>query len=89
MEPSELDPVVRRRAQVLRLTTAGQRFGYACFGIAMLLFFVGLIAQFPAWIVTVIVTLMVAGSVVLLPAIIFSYAAKAADKEDRGEPFTY
>lgn len=79
---SSPDPVLRRRAQVLRLTSAGQRFGYACFGLAMLLFFVALIAQFPQWLVTVIVALMVAGSIVLLPAIIFSYAAKAAATED-------
>ena len=51
----------------------------------MLLFFVALIAQFPQWLVTVIVALMVAGSIVLLPAIIFSYAAKAAAREDEDE----
>jgi hypothetical protein len=37
----------------------------------------------------VIVGLMVVGSVVLLPAIIFGYAAKAAEKEERGEKFGY
>jgi hypothetical protein len=83
------DPVLRRRTQVLRLTSLGQRFGYACFAMAMVLFFVGLVAQFPQWTVTTIVVLIVGGSVVLLPSIIFSYAAKAADKEDRGEPFGY
>jgi hypothetical protein len=83
------DPVLRRRTQVLRLTALGQRLGYTCFALAMVLFFVGLIAQFPRWTVTTIVVLMVGGSVVLLPSIIFSYAAKAADKEDRGEPFSY
>lgn len=85
----ESDPVLRHRAQVLRLTSMGQRVGYACFGAAMVLFFVGLVAQFPAWILTTIVVLMVVGSIVLLPSIILSYAAKAADKEDRGEPFGY
>lgn len=83
------DPVLRRRTQVLRLTSLGQRFGYVCFALAIVVFFVGLVAQFPQWIVTTIVVLMVGGSVVLLPSIIFSYAAKAADKEDRGEPFGY
>lgn len=85
----ETDPVLRHRAQVLHWTSIGQRIGYACFGAAMVLFFVGLVAQFPAWLVTTIVALMVAGSIVLLPSIILSYAAKAADKEDRGEPFGY
>ncbi|MGI9578637.1 MAG: hypothetical protein ACR2OH_10585 [Microthrixaceae bacterium] len=83
------DPVLRRRAQVLKLTSAGQRFGYSCFAAAMVLFFVALIAQFPQWLVTIIVVLMVAGSIVLLPAIIFSYAAKAAAKEELGEGSGY
>jgi hypothetical protein len=89
VSPPETDPVLRHRAQVLHWTSIGQRFGYACFAGAMVLFFIGLVAQFPAWLVTTIITLMVAGSVVLLPSIILSYAAKAADKEDRGEPFGY
>ncbi len=89
MASPETDPVLIRRAQVLRWTSAGQRFGYACFALSMVLFFIGLMAQFPGWIVTTIVTLIVFGSVVLLPAIIFSHAAKAADKEDRGESSGY
>lgn len=89
-EPSPgSDPVLERRATVLRLTAAGQRFGYACFALATVLFFVGLATQLPTGIVTAIVVLLVAGSVVLLPAIVLSYGAKAADKEDRGEPFSY
>lgn len=83
------DPVLERRAKLLRLTAVGQRFGYACFGLAMVLFIVALVAQLPSWLVTTIIILMVVGSVVLLPAIILSYGAKAADKEDRGEPFSY
>jgi hypothetical protein len=83
------DPVLRRRSQVLWLTSLGQRVGYGCFAAALVLFFVGLALQFPAWLVSTVVTLLVVGSVVLLPAIILSYAAKAADKEDRGEPFGY
>lgn len=83
------DPVLERRARLLRLTAVGQRFGYACFGLAMVLFVVALATQLPEWMVSAIVVLMVAGSVVLLPSIILSYGAKAADKEDRGEPFGY
>jgi len=89
MSTPETDPVLRRRAQVLRFTALGQRFGYACFALATVLFFVGLALQLPSWIITTIVVLLVAGSIVLLPAIILSYGAKAADKEDRGEPFSY
>ncbi|MCZ7631474.1 MAG: hypothetical protein M5U19_21545 [Microthrixaceae bacterium] len=55
----------------------------------MVLFVVALATQLPEWMVSAIVVLMVAGSAVLLPSIILSYGAKAADKEDRGEPFGY
>jgi hypothetical protein len=84
-----VDPVLERRARLLRLTKLGQRFGYGCFGLAMVLFVIALATQLPPWLVSLIVVLMVVGSVVLLPAIILSYGAKAADREDRGEPFSY
>ncbi len=86
---TEPDPVAQRRARLLRLTSAGQRFGYACFALAMVLFVIALVAQLPTWLVTTIVVLMAAGSIVLLPAIILSYGAKAAEKDERGEPFGY
>ncbi len=87
--PDPDDPVVARRATVLRWCDRGQRFGYLCFGAAVLLFVVGFVVQFPAWLVDLIIGLMVVGSIVLLPAIILGYAAKAAEKEERGEPSRY
>jgi hypothetical protein len=83
------DPVVIRRQRILKLTSAGQKFGFACFGAALLLFFIGLFTGFPSWTLNPIVVLLVVGSVVLCPAIIFTYAAKAAQSEDDGKPFTY
>ena len=83
------DPVLQRRAQVLAWCDRGQRTGYACFGLAMVVFVVGFVVQFRPWIVTTIVALLALGSIVFIPAVIFGYAAKAADKEDRGEKFGY
>jgi len=83
------DPVLVRRAAVQRWCDLGQRVGYLCFAASVVLFVIGFIVQFPSWIVTLIIVVMVVGSAVLLPAIIFGYAAKAADKEDRGEKFGY
>jgi len=83
------DPVLLRRAQVLEWCDRGQKAGYACFGLAMVVFFVGFVVQFRPWIVTTIVALLALGSIVFIPAVIFGYAAKAADKEDRGEKFGY
>jgi hypothetical protein len=75
--------VLVRRARVARLTSLGQRVGYACFGLAMALFFVGLALEVPEWLITTVVILMIAGSATLAPAIVFSYAVKAADRADR------
>ena len=83
------DPVLLRRASILKWCDLGQRVGYTCFAAAMVLFVIGFVIGFPATLVSVIVGLMIVGSIVLLPAIILNYAAKAADKEDRGEPSGY
>jgi hypothetical protein len=83
------DPVLERRDRIRKLCELGSKVGYSCFGVAMLLFVVAFIADFPSWIVTVIIAAMVLGSVTLLPAIVFGYGVKAADAEDRGEKFGY
>ncbi|CAB4714935.1 MAG: hypothetical protein F2942_03110 [Actinobacteria bacterium] len=83
------DPVLARRDRIRKLCELGSKVGYSCFGAAMLLFVVAFIADFPSWIVTVIIAAMVLGSVTLLPAIVFGYGVKAADAEDRGEKFGY
>jgi predicted membrane protein len=77
------DPVLRRRAQIARLADLGQKVGYGLFGVAVVAFVVAAVVGFsPAW-VTVIVVAMLVGSVVLAPAIVLGFAAKAADREDR------
>lgn len=83
------DPVLARRERIRKLTELGQRIGYSCFGLAVVLFVIAFIAQFPSWMVTVIIAAMVVGSLVLAPSIVFAYGVKAADAEDRGEKFGY
>jgi hypothetical protein len=83
------DPVLARRERIRRLCDLGQRVGYSCFALAVVLFVVAFIAQFPSWLVTVIIAAMVVGSLVLAPAIVLGYGVKAADAEDRGEKFGY
>lgn len=86
---SAVDPVLQRRELYRRLSDMGQRIGYICFGLAVVLFVVAFILQFPSWLVTVIIASMVIGSIVLAPAIVFAYGVKAADAEDKGEKFGY
>jgi hypothetical protein len=78
-----MDPVRARRARIARLVTAGQRTGYAAFGLAVVLFVVGYVTTYSAALTTAIVTALILGSVVLAPAIVFGYAVKAAEREDR------
>ena len=82
-QPPSDDPVLARRAQWARWTSLGQRIGYTLFGVALVAFFVGLVAGWGGAVSTVIVFCLVVGSAVLAPAIVFSYAVKAADRADR------
>jgi hypothetical protein len=81
--PTPVDPVLVRRAQVARVAALGQRIGYALFAVAVVAFFAGFFAGFTTAVVTLIVATMAVGSVALAPAIVASYAVKAADREDR------
>lgn len=78
-----VDPVLASRARIARWVSLGLRAGYGAFGLAMLLFFVGFAIDFPAWLTTVITVLLIVGSIVLAPSIVFQYAVKAADRADR------
>ena len=78
------DPVLVRRAAIARLVSVGQRLGYALFGVAMVLFFVGLAAGYTQVLTNVIVGFLLAGSLILAPAIVFGYAVKAAEREEQG-----
>lgn len=60
-----------------------QRIGYALFGVAVVLFFVGFVTGFTGAVVAAILVALGVGSVLLAPAIVVGYAVKAADREDR------
>jgi hypothetical protein len=77
------DPVLARRARIARLTEVGQRLGYSLFGLAIVLFIVGFVGSYSDLLVTMIVVCLGVGSAVLAPAIVFGYAVKAAEREDR------
>jgi hypothetical protein len=78
------DPVLARRAAIARAVAIGQRLGYAAFGLSMVLFFYGLVAGYTDGLTRIIVGCLVVGSLVLAPAIVFGYAVKAAEREERG-----
>ena len=81
-----VDPTLARRARIARLTRLGQRVGYGLFGAAIVVFAIGAATGFTALEAGVVVACLVAGSVVLAPAIVFSYAVRAAEREERRRP---
>ncbi|WP_419917616.1 hypothetical protein [Candidatus Poriferisocius sp.] len=74
--------LVARRRRIARLTVAGQRLGYLLYLTAIALFFTGFATRFHNALVTATIACLVVGSLVLAPAIIFSYAVRAADRDD-------
>lgn len=77
------DPVLDRRRRIARLVAVGQRVGYGLFGVAMALFAVGIVAGYGGAVGSGIVAAIVVGSIVLAPAIVFGYAVRAAERDDR------
>lgn len=82
-DPAPTDPVLARRARIARLVEVGQRLGYGLFLVAIVAFVVGFVSGFDGWPGTLVLWSLLIGSVVLAPAIVFGYAVKAAEREDR------
>ena len=83
MTSRDRDPVLRRRARIARLCELGQRVGYGLFALATVVFVVGFLVGYSDFLVVVVVGSLGIGSLVLAPAIVFGYAVKAAEREDR------
>ena len=77
------DPVRQRRAQIARLVSLGQRIGYSLFAVAVVAFGIGFAVGFTSTVVVIIEICLLIGSLLLAPAIVFGYAVKAADRDDR------
>jgi cyanate permease len=80
---TEPDPILRRRAAAARWAAYGQRIGYLLLGLAVAVFIVGFVRDFSDLTVGLIVGCLAAAAVILCPAIILGYAAKAAEREER------
>ena len=80
--PAEPDPVRVRRARIAKYTLIANRVGYLLYAIAIALFVMAFAFGFKGPMVTAIVATLVAGSILLAPAIVLGYAVKAAEKDD-------
>ena len=79
------DPVLAKRARIAHLANSAQRVGYLLYGVAIVVFVVGFTAGLSDTIVTIVIVGLVAGSVVLAPAIILGYTVRAAERADRDD----
>lgn len=77
------DPVLARRGRIARLVELGQRLGYALLGVAVVAFTAGAVRGFTRPVVAVVTASLLGMTLVLAPAIVFGYAVKAAEREDR------
>ena len=77
------DPVRAQRARVAGAVAVATRLGYGLFAAAVITFFVGLATTFTSGLASVTVAFLVAGTVVLAPAIILGYAVRSAERHDR------
>lgn len=77
------DPVRRRRGRIARIAAAGRKLGYGLFALALALFAVAVARGFEGYLATLVIAALIAGSVVLAPAIVLGYAVRAAEREDR------
>jgi hypothetical protein len=80
---SASDPILQSRARVARWVSLGLRSGYGLFALALVLFAVALATDFTPLLGGALTFCLIAGSIVLAPAIVFSYAVKAANRADR------
>ena len=83
MAPLSDDPVRAKRARIEKASKLGQRVGYLLYLVAVVAFFIGFATGYSTVLIVVIIAGLGIGSAVLLPSIIFGYAVKAAEREDR------
>ena len=71
-----------QRARAQRWAASGRRLGYLLFAFSIVVFIYGLIIDFSDAVSRIVISGVIAGSVVLAPAIIAGYAVKAAVRDD-------
>ena len=78
-----IDPVRATRARVAGYVKLGKRVGYLLLLAAIVLVVVGLAGTFSGGIAVAAAACLIAGAIVLAPAIILGYAVNAAERDDR------
>ena len=77
------DPVRARRERIAHLNLLANRIGYLLWAFAIACFVMAFAFGFKGPLVTAVIVLIIAGSILLAPSIIIGYAVKAAERDDR------
>jgi hypothetical protein len=78
-----VDPVLVQRERVRRIANVAKRIGYVLFLASMVLFFVALATDLPSGLTAAAAVTLIAGCIVLAPAILLAYAVRGAERDDR------
>ncbi|MGQ0744117.1 MAG: hypothetical protein ACT4OS_07255 [Acidimicrobiales bacterium] len=76
------DPVLARRAQMDRLAQRGKRWGYGLYVVAVVSFVVAAVSGLPQVLTTLVIASLLAGSALLIPAIIVGYGVRGAERDE-------
>jgi hypothetical protein len=76
------DPILAQRARIRARANTGQRVGYLAYLLATIGFFAGLATSLSGPLVTLIIVLLIAGSIVLAIAIQVGYAIRGAERHE-------
>jgi hypothetical protein len=76
------DPILAQRERIRNRSNTAQRIGYLAYGFATVLFFIGLATSYSRLLVTSIIALLIAGSIVLAIAIQVGYAIRGAERHE-------
>ena len=71
-----------QRAKIAQWTLLANRVGYLFFGVAMAVFFIGFAMKFTGALVAIVTGCLIAGSILLAPALVIGYGIKKAERED-------
>lgn len=77
-----MDPILEQRARWRRVADGTKRAGYVLFLLAMILFFLAVATGLRPGFVTGATVALIAGCVVLAPAILLGYAVKGAERDE-------
>jgi hypothetical protein len=80
---TKVDAVRAKRQKVAKYTLLANRIGYLFFALAIATFIIGFAVSFNGAVSAIVVGSVIAGSILLAPAIVLGYAVKAAERDDR------